>query len=190
MYYPEIEENGCYKQRGNDGEYKHVHCNILLRADYVSCFHVLALEFLASKPYGILDYGPRLDDAYDARHGNAADADVSSLVGENLFGRKRCVFGAHAQERDYHEPYKCRACKDDEAILQPDNVAQPEHGGLCVYLEHHLGIGGKFVAPRDNLGRKHVAPPAECRKQEVIYTADKSSHHKRASLVAAFLARN
>ena len=53
---------------------------------------LVALHLLCGKTYGLLDDAPRLDDAYDAGHGYAADADILAVSVEDVF-RRHCSYG-------------------------------------------------------------------------------------------------
>ena len=113
-----------------------------------------------------MSHAPRLDDADDTRHGDAAYADMACIVLENLL---RCHFTYGLQHarvhqvddliapnevhaRDDDEPYQHGATANDEGVFQTDDVTQTEHGSACVHLEHQFGFVGQGSAPTHHAG--------------------------------------
>ena len=161
----------------------------------------LAFQLLGSQAHGALDDAPRLDDAQDARHGNAADADALGVVVEYLFGCHgadglrdlRIPLVQHhvpANQReagDEYPPDEERAEADDGRVFQSDDITQTQYGSSRVDLEHELGFVCQQFAPLADAGGEILIPQTESGGDEVIQAAHQSGGQQRFGLVAALL---
>ena len=169
------------------------HCRVGL-----SAFHLLG-----SQSDGALDDAPRLDDADDARHGDASDADALAVGLEDLF-RRHVAHGSRdggvplvehgvapdeSDARHDEPPHGERAEADDERIAEADDVAQSEHSGTRVHLEHQFRLVGQLLSPCHDTRGEILVPPSERGDDEVVESAHDARDEQRPSLVATLLAR-
>ena len=161
MNHTHIEENKRHEQGSSQRKHQHLHGDVLLMALHLHIL-VLALESLAGQTHCTLNHTPLLDDADDATHGDATNADVTRAVLENLVGRRGCHVGIHTHERNNNPPDECTAGKDDERITQAHNVAQAHDSRTGVDFKHHLQVVGHMLQGRNGCSGKHFFPPAEC----------------------------
>ena len=82
-------------------------------------------------------------------------------------------------------PHGKRAQTDDERILETDDVAQSQHGGTRVHLEHQFGFLGQVFAQSHHATGEVLIPPAEGSHDEVVESAHQSGYQQRLGLVAA-----
>lgn len=169
-------------------------------------------ELRNRQSHGLTDDLRLADDADDARHGDAADADGFADEGEEVLGGEDRLrvgedvgarhaqqrdhrggidgFGQRAHHRDDHEPYEARTGGDDHGVFQADDVAQSQHGGRGVEREDHFEFVGGDAAPFADARRDRLGPEAERADYEVIETAHESRDGQQFGLVAALLARD
>ena len=189
----QIEEEEGDNQGKHDGDYDKFHREVALSAGHLSFgITLFPRELFRGQTQSTFDDTPRADNTDDTGHGDTADADVASVVGEYLFGRRCCQFttGYAAQQGYDDEPHEERTRADDEAVFQTHDIAETQHSGTGINLEYHLGVVGQFGTPGQNAGGEHIAPPAEGRETEIVETAYETGQNKRFGLVAGLLARH
>ena len=163
---------------------------------------LLSFHLLCRQSDGTLDDTPRLDDAYDSCHSDAADAYAAGVGREDVFGRHgadglRDGAAAHVQYRVVEDqrhagndnpPHRQGADADDGGIFESDDVAQTEDSGTGVYLEHELGFLGNGLAKANHARCELTVPPAQRCHDKVVQTAQESGDEQGLSLAASLLA--
>ena len=207
-----MEEDEDADERGDEQREDALHRDVALRALGGVGPLLAAAQLRDGQTDGLADDARLADDADDARHGDAADADGLADVGVEVLGREELLrviqqplvrhaqqrgqrggverLGERADERYDEEPYEARAGRDDECILESDDVAQTQHGGRGVQSEDHLELVGERLAPGADARRDGVGPESEGADHEVVETADQTRHGEQLGLVAPLLARD
>ena len=199
-----IEEDEGDEQHGSAAETDDLEGDVALGADDFLVAGSLALDLALGQRHGALDDTPALHDADDAGHGDAANADASAIVFEDVLGRHladgRCDGGipdvehrvGHEQvERGNDEPpHTERAEGDDEGIAEAHDIAQAEHGGAGVDLEHELGMVGDILSQASDARGEVLIPQSEGADDEVVETAYQAGEQEGLGLAAALRARH
>ena len=208
-----MEEYEDRDERGDQDREDPLHRQVALRAFYRSRGGFVAPpQFRYGQPYGLADDLRLLDDADDARHGDASDAERFADEGEEVFCREDAggvgedVGARHAQQRGHgrrvdrvgqrpderydEEPHQARTRRDDHGVFQSDDVAQAQYGGRRVEREYHLELVGCHLSPRADARRYRLRPHAERAYREVVEAAYETCHGQQFGLVAALLARD
>ena len=127
---------------------------------------------------------------------------MAGIVLENLLGRHLRNGLHHAgvhqidhlsapeevHKRDDDQPHQQAAAANDEAIFQADDVAQAQHGGAGVELQHHLGFIGQGLAQADHRRGKRLAPGTEGGNDKVVQTAHQTGCEQGLGTSSAALA--
>ena len=202
VHHAQIEEEEGHDKRGDAPEGDDLERDVALRADDFVLSAAFPFHLTGRQSDGALDDAPRLHDADDARHGDAADADGACIGLEDGFrghlsdgcrdGRIPLVqYGVGEDEghaRHDEPPDGKRTHADDEGVFQPDDVTQSEDGGTCIHLEDELRLVGNCFAEADHAAGHVFVPPAEGRHGEVVETAHQARHEQRLRLASAPLA--
>ena len=194
---PEEEERD-----GDDGDAANsddLERDVALRALHGRRGVALALHLFGSETNSTFDDSPALDDADDAGHGDAADADAAGVSLEDVLwthaahgsrnGRiphvQHLVVESERHARHDQPPHGERAQADVERIFQSDDIAQAEHGGTCVHLEDELRLVSEHLSPADEAAREVLVPPAKAGHDEVVESAHDAGDEQWLGLTAA-----
>ena len=199
MHHAQPEEE---ERDGDDGDA--ANGNDLERYVALCAFHgcrgvALALHLFGSKPNGSFDDAPALDNADDAGHGDATNADAAGISLEDLFrthvayrgsdGRiphiQHLIVESERHARHDQPPHSERTQADVERIFQSDDISQAEHGGTCVHLEDELRLVGEHLSPADEAAREVLVPPAKAGYDEVVESAHDAGDEQWLGLTAA-----
>ena len=194
---PEEQERDENRDDRSDGD--ELKREVALGALRAALALLAALHFLRRQSHGTLDDAPRLDDADDAGHCDAADANRLAVGLENFLGRHlahcrrdvRIPLVEHRvgeqQGHSGHDepPHRQRPQTDNQRVLKTDDVAQSEHRRTRVHLEDELRLVGQLLTEANNARREILVPEAERGHEEVIQSAHDSSHQQGFGLVAA-----
>ena len=85
-----------------------------------------------------------------------------------------------------HPPYGKRAQADNEGILQTYYIAQAQHGGTRIYLEHQFSIVGQLLSGAYHTAGKHLVPPSIGAHDKVVQTTYQASKQQRLCLATTF----
>ena len=91
---------------------------------------------------------------------------------------------------DDDQPNQKAAEADDEAVLESDDVAEAEHCGSGVELEHHLRLVRDGVPYADEGGGDGLSPGSEGGDGEVVESAEQARDREGFRALAASLAVN
>lgn len=108
-----------------------------------------AFKLTCGKAEGASDDGAAFDDADNACHGYAADADKPCMCAEDFSGAHGAdgIGAVGAEQRNDEPPHEHGACEYYECIFESYDVAQAEHRGSGIARHHELGLGGERLAP-------------------------------------------
>ena len=203
LHHVEVEEQQDKQQCEYRAESDNLHRDVALRTFYGS-FRFFATHFFCRKADCSFDYSPRAYYTYDTRHGYTAYANTLGVLAEYHFGRHvlncygyvriPCVENLVAEYKckpwNYYEPDNERAGTYYGCIFQTDYISQSQYGSTCIDFEYQLEFFCYHFSGTAYTACEILVPPSECTYYEIVQTSYKSSHEKRFSLVAAFLARN
>ena len=159
IHHPKEEEGIDDQQGQHAANGDNLKRDVALRALHLSRVRTLALHLMGGQRYGAANDAPALHDADDAGHGDGADAHATRITGEDGL-RTHVAYGGgnggiplvehRVGEDDGHErhdnpPHKHRTGADDSGIAQANDVAQAQHSGSGVHLQHQLGLVGKVL---------------------------------------------
>ena len=186
------EEDGHQHNHHGKADEDDLHRDVALGAQH-GVVGARLLAGLEGHAQGFLDDAGRLGHAQESGHRDAADADVSDVVGEDEVG----VEGAHrghsagdvsaavlAKQRHEHPPGEGGAGADDGRVFEADQVAGAQQDGLGAHLEDELVVHRQSLAPAAHTGGDGVGPEVEGGHQEIIQAADKATDEQELGLVA------
>ena len=192
------EEDGHQHNHHGKADEDDLHRDVALGAQH-GVVGARLLAGLEGHAQGFLDDAGRLGHAQESGHRDAADADVSDVVGEDEVG----VEGAHrghsagdvsaavlAKQRHEHPPGEGGAGADDGRVFEADQVAGAQQDGLGAHLEDELVVHRQSLAPAAHTGGDGVGPEVEGGHQEIIQAADKATDEQELGLVAVLGARD
>ena len=91
-------------------------------------------------------------------------------------------------QRNDHEPHQQGTAANDEGILEPDDVAEAQHGRAGIEFQDDFRLVGNRRAPTHDRGGDGLRPRAEGGHAEVIQTADEAGRNERLGRRTAALA--
>ena len=189
MKHSEPEEHEHHHKRYGYEEHYVLHGDVELPAHWF-LLRGASAELAHSQACGLSYDAARLYDAYHTGHGYAADAYQTGVFREHCVRgqRRKLSRSVGAQKRDYHPPYKCRACEYHKRVFQTHDITETKQCGSGVAAHYQLGLFHERGAPRSQSCGDILGPHAEGGEHVIIDTADKSGYHKGLGLTAGSLA--
>ena len=188
----EGEENTHQNEDAKEAKEDDFHGDVALGTQHFRFFFGSTFLTTEDGAEGGFDNTRRLDNAENAGHSDAANADVFHIIGENFLRSHRHNIDSSVLTKQGHNdpPREERTGADDGSVLQSNQIAGTKQDARAAHIEDELVVVGQRIAPCHPAGGNGFGPELESGGTEVVQATNQTTEQQQFKLFSTFSTRN